>query len=126
MTAWKPHSLPRLSAPCILLLALCAQSGALARGNGFLHDEPWSAERIDRLPPEVRNSVLHMCRVRPAAAHYFATYLDNARIIRLHFENFNCEGSQTYRHGDRCLREEFRLTGSHYQLAGNYYGRCDD
>ena len=47
MTAWKPHTLPRLAVPCFLLLLLCAQSGALARGSVFLHDEPWSAERID-------------------------------------------------------------------------------
>ena len=126
MTARKPHALPRLAGPCLLLLLLCAQPSALGRGGGFPHDEPWSSERIDRLPPEVRNSVLHMCRVRPTAAHYFATYLDDARIIKLHFENLNWDGTQTYRHGDRCLREEFRLTGSHYQLAGNYYGRCDD
>ena len=67
-----------------------------------------------------------MCRVRPTAAHYFATYLDEARIIKLHFELFSCEGMQTYHHGDRCLREEFALSGSHYQLTRIYYGRCDD
>jgi hypothetical protein len=126
MTAWKPHSIPSLAAPCILLLVFCGQSGALARGSGFSHDEPWNAEHIDRLPPEVRNSVIHMCGVTPRAAHYFATYVDHAKIIKLHFEHFNCEGSQIYSHADRCLHEEFRLIGSHYQLARNYYGRCDD
>jgi len=126
MTAWKPHSIPSISAPCILLLAVFAQSSAFARAGTFSHDEPWNAEHINRLPPEVKNSVIHMCGVAPNAAHYFATYLADARIIKLHFEHFNCEGSQIYRHADRCLHEEFRLIGSHYQLARSYYSRCDD
>jgi hypothetical protein len=67
-----------------------------------------------------------MCRVRPNAAHYFATYLDNARIIKLHFEHFNCEGRQIYRNAALCLHEEFALSGSHYRLTRHYYGRCDD
>ena len=67
-----------------------------------------------------------MCGVIPHAAHYFATYVDHAKIIKLHFEHLNCEGSHIYRQADRCLHEEFRLIGSHYQLARNYYGRCDD
>ncbi len=33
-----------------------------------------------------------MCRERPNAAHYFATYLINSKTIKLHFELFNCEG----------------------------------
>jgi hypothetical protein len=119
------HSFSGISATWILLLVLCAESTALARGGGFPHDEPWSSERIDHLPPEVRNAVFRMCRVRPTAAPYFATYLDNASMVKLHFEHFSCEG-QTYRHADRCLHEEFARSGSHYQLTRNYYGRCDD
>jgi hypothetical protein len=67
-----------------------------------------------------------MCRVRPNAAHYFATYLDDGRTVRLHFEHFNCEGRSVYRNDGRCLREEFVSSGSHYRLTRNYYGRCDD
>ena len=103
MTAWKPH--PLLSATYFLLLVVCAQSSALARGGGLPHDEPWNPEHIDSLPQEVRNSVLHMCRVRPNAAHYFATYLDCGRVIKLHFEHFDCEGRQMYRKGTfACMR----------------------
>jgi hypothetical protein len=123
MTASKAHL---RFATCLLLFTLSAQSGALGRGGGFPHDEPWSSERIDRLPPEVRNSVRQMCAVRPIAAHYFATYLENARIIKLHFEHFNCDGTPVNREADRCLREEFALSGSHYRLARNYYGRCEN
>ena len=124
MTAWKPH--PLLSAAYFLLLVVCAQSSALARGGGLPHDEPWNPEHIDNLPPEVRNSVLRMCRVRPNAAHYFATYLDCGRVIKLHFEHFDCEGRQIYRKGDFCLHEEFMLSGTQYRQTRNYYGRCDD
>jgi hypothetical protein len=124
MTASK-DSLLR-SATCVLLLTLCAQPSALGRGGGFPHDEPWSSERIDRLPPDVRNSIYQMCPVRPAAAHYFVTYLDDAKIVELHFEYLNCDGAQMYRDGGRCLRREFVASGSHYQLSRNYYGQCGD
>jgi hypothetical protein len=123
---WKSHPFSRLSVTSVLLLVLCAQSSALARGSGFSHDEPWSSERIDRLPPEVRNSVYPMCRVKPTAAQYFATYLDHARIIKLHFEYFSCDGQQVYHELDRCLREEFVASGSHYRLLKTYYARCGD
>jgi hypothetical protein len=112
---------------CLLLLAICAQSTALAGGGGLPQEAPWSAEHIDRLPPEVRNSVLHMCRARPDAGHNFATYLDHSRIIKLHFEYFHCEGKQQmYRDFGLCLREEFALSGSRYRKTRSYYSRCDD
>jgi hypothetical protein len=125
MAAGNPHSFSR-SAICIPLVVLCAQSNALARRGGFLHEALFSSERVDQLPPEVQNSVRHMCKVNPTAEQYFATYLDNSRIIKLHFERLNCEGQQTYRELNRCLREEFALAGSHYRLLRTYYARCDD
>lgn len=125
MTAGKPQSFSKVLI-CTVPLLLGAQSHALARAAGFQHDEPWSAERIDLLPAEVRNSVRHMCRVQPTAAQYFATYLDNARIVKLHFERFNCGGQQAYREAERCLHEEFVLSGAHYRLFKAYYARCDD
>jgi len=125
MTAWNPLSFSR-SVICILPLVLCAQSNALARAGGFFHEPPFSSERIDQLPPEVQHSVHHMCSVNPTAAQYFATYLDHARIIKLHFEHFNCEGQQTHRELNRCLHEEFVLSGLHYRLLKTYFARCND
>jgi hypothetical protein len=125
MTSGKSLSFSR-SATWALLLLPCAHSNALARAGGIQHDLPFSSERIDRLPSEIQNSVHHLCKLRPTAAQYFATYLDNARIIKLHFEHFNCEGQQTYRELDRCLREEFVLSGAHYRLLKTYYGQCGD
>ena len=60
----------------------------------------------------------------PTAAQYFAAYLDNARIVKLHFEDFHCEEPQLHRDVDRCLREEYVRSDSHYQLARTYFGRC--
>jgi hypothetical protein len=125
MGARNPHWFTGALATCLLLLAACAQSCVFARGSSQ-HDEPWNPEHIDSLPPEVRSSVLHMCRVRPHAAHYFATYLDHARIIKLHFEDFSCEGRQMYRDAGRCLHEEFTLTGARYRQTRSYYDRCND
>ena len=76
-------------------------------------------------PARVRNAVFRT-QSETARPHYFGTYLDNASIVKLHFEHFSCEGMQTYRRVDRCLHEEFARSGSHYQLTRNYYGRCDD
>jgi hypothetical protein len=126
MTAWRQRSFSRLSAACVLSLVLFGPSDTLARSAGSAHDGPWNSEHIEQLPPEVRSAILRMCSVKPDAAHYFATYLENGRIIRLHFENFNCEGRQLYRHAASCLHEEFALSGSQYRLARSYYGRCDD
>jgi hypothetical protein len=48
-------------------------------------------------------------------SYYVATYLDNARTIKLHFEHFNCEGRQVYRDADHCLHQEFARSNSHYR-----------
>ena len=79
MTAWKPYSFSGLSATCILLLVLSAESSAVARG-GFPHDEPWSSERIDRLPP--RNTKCCPSHVQ-SEAHRCAILCD----LRRQFEN---------------------------------------
>lgn len=124
MTSPKSHSYMY----CILslLLLVVPSESALPTGSGVSHDTPSNPYHIDQLPPEVRSSVFRMCEVRPNAAHYFATYLDNARIIRLHFEHFNCEGRSVYRNAGLCLHEEFVSTGTKYRLSRHYYGRCDD
>ncbi len=126
MTALKPRGRRGSIATSILLLGLFIPSAAFARGS-FPHDDPWNADHIESLPPEVRNSVIHMCGTRPNAGHYFATYLDHARVIKLHFEQFNCDdGLRIHRRADGCLHQEFSQSGAHYRLTRNYYGRCDD
>lgn len=111
----------------ILFVLGCAQSSALALGSAVIHDYPWDATRIDHLPPDVRRAVLRLCPEPPTAAHYFATYLNNSKIVRLHFEYFSCEGEVRFcRDATSCLREEFVYSGSRYRFLRSYYGRRGD
>jgi hypothetical protein len=59
----------------------------------------------------------------PRAGHYFATYFDNSRLIRLHFELLQCDGRATFCRSDSCLLQEYGLTGGRYRLMKSYYGR---
>ena len=106
----------------ILLLLLANQSPTFARGSQVGHDDPWNSERIDRLPPEVRSAVTRMCGNGAQAAHYFATYFDNSRGIRLRFEHLHCDEPAQFCRGTSCLRQEYISTGGHYRLQRNYYG----
>jgi hypothetical protein len=99
---------------------------AFARGSQVSHDDPWNSEHIDRLPPEVRSAVIQMCGSAPRAAHYFATYSDHSRVIRLHFEHLHCGAQTNFCHGDDCLHEEYVSSGGHYRLIKSYYGRGND
>jgi hypothetical protein len=112
----------RLSA-IIVLLMLCNQPFAFSRSSQVSHDDPWNSERIDQLPPEVRSAVMRLCGHPPRAAHYFATYIDSSRVIKLHFEHLQCDDQRTYCSGDSCLGQEYVYTGGHYRLLRSYYGR---
>jgi hypothetical protein len=107
------------------LVLACNQPPALARGSQVGHDDPWNAERIQRLPPEVRNAVAHMCADAPRAGQYFATYLDNARLMKLHFEDLQCNGQARFCKGASCLRQEYMSSGGQYHLMKSYYQRSD-
>jgi len=110
----------------IVLLLLCNPPPAFALGSQVTHDDPWNPEHVERLPPEVRNVVFHMCRAPPHAGHYFATYLDNSRFMKLHFEHLHCDGLARFCRGDSCLHQEYVSTGGHYRLMKSYYGRNND
>jgi hypothetical protein len=51
----------------VALLSSCNQPIALARGSQIVRDDPLNSERIEHLPPEVRNAVIHMCEDHPTA-----------------------------------------------------------
>jgi hypothetical protein len=50
-------------------------------------------------------------------------YVENSRLIRLHFELLQCEGRTTFCRSDGCLRQEYGLAGGHYRLLKSYYSR---
>lgn len=121
----KPHVFFVL--PIVLLVqATLFQGTALALASSSSHDSPWNPDHIDRLPPDVRNAVLHICGGRAQGLHYFGTYLNRSKTVRLHFENLRCDGDQSFRRGDRCLHEEYIVSGKHYRLAKHYYAPCND
>ena len=90
----------------VLLLLLADQPPTFARGSQVGHEDPWNSERIDRLPPEVRSAVTRMCGNGARAAHYFATFFDYSRLIKLHFEHLHCDGLASFCRGESCLRQE--------------------
>lgn len=96
----------RLSLIAIVLLSSFNQPLALARGSQVGHDDPLNPEHIERLPPEVRHAVIRMCRDPARADHFFTTYFDNSRLVKLHFEHLHCGGQATFRKGDSCLHQD--------------------
>lgn len=123
---WTFHARLSAIAVGILLLGSANQSPTLARGSQVGHDDPWNSEHFDRLPLEVRSAVVRMCGDPPRAGHYFATYFDNSRLMKLHFEHFHCDGQATFCRGDSCLHQEYVSTGGRYRLMKSYYGRNID
>jgi len=118
--------IPLLAIAVGVLLSFVGEPYALGRGSQVGHDDPWNPEHIDHLPLEVRTAVTHMCGNSPRAAHYFATYLDNSRIIRLHFEHLHCGEGAAFCRGDSCLHQEYVSKGGQYRLIKSYFGRNND
>jgi hypothetical protein len=110
----------------IVPLLLCNQPLVFGRATQVSHDDPWNSEHVDQLPTEVRSAVIRMCGHPPHAAHYFATYFDNAHLIKLHFEHLHCDQQASFCRGDICLHQEYVATGGHYRLTKSYYGRSND
>jgi hypothetical protein len=116
----------RLSAiAASIVLFSFADRPAFARASQVAHDDPANSERIERLPPEVRNAVIHVCG-DPRAGHYFATYFDNSHLIRLHFDQLYCDGRAKFCNGGDCLQQEYISNGGRYRLIRSYYGRNND
>ena len=120
------HAPTSATVAATVVLLVCNQTQGLARGSQVGHDDPWDVERINRLPDEVRTAVIRMCRTTPRAGHYFATYIDNSRVMKLHFEHLHCGGQTPFCKDRTCLRQEYVSTGGHYQLKKSYYGGNDD
>ena len=111
------RSMPTMSA---LLLAgsLSATSAAYARG-GFASENPFAAEHIEALPPEIQRKLsarAKACGNKAAAAHYFSVTIgaNGEQFLSLHFEEFSCRARTTLCQGDLCLHEVYlRSRGKH-------------
>jgi hypothetical protein len=77
-----------------LLSFICQTSPAVARSSAGTADHPWNVEHINQLPAEVRNAISRLCGPSLRAAHYFATYSENSRLLNLHFEHSQCRSQK--------------------------------
>jgi hypothetical protein len=100
-------------------------SAAVARGSQASHDPPWNPEHIFQLPKEIRQALFRLCGETALAAHYFATYSDNSRLVNLHFEHFQCR-SKAFCTQAGCLHQVYGHSGGRYRLLRSFYGPGDD
>jgi hypothetical protein len=115
---------------CITVMAAALTSAdaslAFARGSQVAHDDPWNPEHLERLLPEVRHALSRMCGELPRAGHYFATYFEDSRLMRLHFEHLHCDEGRNFCRQNGCLHQEYVFVGGRYRLIRTYYaGRYD-
>jgi hypothetical protein len=101
-------------------------SPAVARGGFNSPDPPWNSEHISQLPEEVRKALIQLCGESALAAHYFATYAENSRLIKLHFEHLHCGNQKPFCTQAGCLHQVYRLNGARYRLLRSFYGPGDD
>ena len=107
---------------CALIALL---TGSQSPATNYRTEDRYNPQHIDRLPPEVRNSILHKC-VEPKALHFFASYFGDSTRIVLHFEHFVCDGDGTYCNTSGCLHQVWTSIGGHYRLLRSYYAPAGD
>lgn len=100
-------------------------SAAVARSGMGTSDHPWNPEHINQLPAEVRSAISYLCGPSVRAAHYFATYSENARFLNLHFEHSQCQSQRVCTQAG-CLHQVYILTKGRYRLLRSYYRGGDD
>lgn len=120
------RSMPTMSA---LLLAgsLSATSAAYARG-GFASENPFAAEHIEALPPEIQRKLsarAKACGNKAAAAHYFSVTIgaNGEQFLSLHFEEFSCRARTTLCQGDLCLHEVYLRSRGKHRLVFSVHAR---
>lgn len=96
----------------LLTLIVIPAIFALVKGIGLPSDDHGCH------PPQVRAEV--ETKREPV------TYLDNSRIIRLHFEHLHCDNGGAFCSGAGCLHQDYVTKGGQYRLIKSYYGRNDD
>jgi hypothetical protein len=84
-----------------------------------------SAERIDRLPLEVRRVVVARCGADAEAGHYFATYEHNSNVIHLDYSLLYCPAAPS-REMTHALRQTFVKRQGAYALSGVAFDRAVD
>lgn len=96
----------------------CGQ--AMARASSAT-ENPWAAEHIEGLPPDIRRAVVareRACNNTAAATHYFAVSIEagGRRFVSLHFEDFACVSRAAVCNGG-CLHEVYLESGRRQRLV---------
>jgi hypothetical protein len=102
----------------VLLASLDSQ--LLAKGGTVRNEDYYDPEHLNRLPPEVRDTVFHQCGTA-RAMHPFAQYKDNLQTLVLHYEHFYCSTGGTYCGPSGCLHQVYGASHGHYRLLRSYY-----
>ena len=84
-------------------------------------DPPWSAERIELLPQEIRQAIVSRCGPDAQAEHYFATYDDNSNVVRLDYSLLRCGRPQRLCTSSGCLQQTFTKSHGRYVLTDSNY-----
>ena len=89
------RSLQNAMAGALSLFAIVLPCEQAAARSGFATENPWAAEHIEGLPPDIRGEALwraRACGNKAAAAHYFSVSIQagGTRFVTLHFEDFAC------------------------------------
>jgi hypothetical protein len=101
-------------------------TSAGSRASLTSNDPPLNSEHISRLPEEIRKALIRLCGEPALAAHYFATYSENSRLINLHFEHFHCRAQKALCTHAGCLHQVYGLSAGRYRLLRSYYGPNND
>ena len=108
----------------ILSSLSCSQSSA--KGGNMTNQDPYNAQYIESLPPEVRAALIHQCRSTPKALHNFASYTENLKRIVLRFKYFYCNSGGTFCGPSGCLHQIYVSSHGHYRLLRSYYSAAED
>lgn len=100
--------------------------GAAVAGGGIHGENPWAAEHVEGLPPDVRHDAdvhARACGNAPAALHYFSTSISvGGQLFRsLHFEEFRCVAHAPVCNADGCLHEIYLELNGRYRRVFNTY-----
>lgn len=108
-----------------IAMTFAGPAGAAGLG-GVAREDPFAAEHIGQLPPEVKSAVLaraRACGARPAAAHYFSVSITTPTqsFLSLHFEELYCPNRATLCSSGGCLHEIYVASGGSYRRAFSVY-----
>jgi hypothetical protein len=111
-----------LVSQCLVAFFLTPLIGSqvLAKGGTSRNEDYYDPEHLNRLPPEIRDTVVRQCSTA-RAMHPFAQYKDNLQTLVLHYEHFYCNTGGAFCGPAGCLHQVYVSSHGHYKLLRSYY-----